>query len=69
PSLQLALAAGRPSEVAWLNGAVARCGAEAGIPTPVNAAYARLVTALTAGQVSRDVYRGQPARLAAEIAS
>lgn len=37
------LAAGRPLEVEWLSGAVARMGAEAGIATPVNATvYAAL---------------------------
>ena len=35
PSLHIALGVGRPSEVDWLNGAVARYGAQAGVPTPV----------------------------------
>ena len=38
PSLHVALAAGKRSEIGWLNGAVARYGREAGVPTPVNRA-------------------------------
>ncbi len=47
PSLRLHLRGGAsgPSEVAWLNGAVARAGARLGVPTPVNAALAALVEA------------------------
>ena len=36
PSLHVALAGGRRSEVGWLNGAVASYGRKAGVPTPVN---------------------------------
>jgi 2-dehydropantoate 2-reductase len=36
-SLQRDLAAGRPSELEWWNGAVARLGAEAGVATPIHA--------------------------------
>jgi 2-dehydropantoate 2-reductase len=38
PSLQRDVVAGRPSEIASLSGAVARIGAEVGVPTPVHAA-------------------------------
>jgi 2-dehydropantoate 2-reductase len=44
PSLRLHLrGAAGPTEAAWLNGAVARAGAAAGVPTPVNAALADLL--------------------------
>jgi 2-dehydropantoate 2-reductase len=36
-SLQRDLAAGRPSELEWWSGAVARLGGEAGVPTPIHA--------------------------------
>lgn len=36
-SLQRDLAAGRPSELEWWSGAVARLGAEAGVATPIHA--------------------------------
>ncbi len=53
PSLRLHLRGGAegPSEVAWLNGAVARAGREHGVPTPVNAALAALVDAATVDPV------------------
>ena len=35
-SMQNDLAAGRPLELAWINGAIARLGAETGVATPVN---------------------------------
>lgn len=63
PSLQIALSTGQPSEVAWLNGAVARYGAQAGIATPVNARYAQLLAELTAGTRPWDDLRGRPERL------
>ncbi len=49
PSLRLHLRGGAEgvSEVAWLNGAVARAGAAHGVPTPVNGALAALVDAAT----------------------
>lgn len=49
PSLRLHLrgATAGPSEVAWLNGAVARAGVRQGVATPVNAALAALVEAAT----------------------
>jgi 2-dehydropantoate 2-reductase len=64
PSLQIALSTGQPSEVAWLNGAVARYGTQAGIPTPVNTCYAQILAKLTAGTRPWDEFRGQPQRLA-----
>ena len=49
PSLRLHLRGGAPgpSEVTWLNGAVARAGDRFGVPTPVNHALAALVDAAT----------------------
>ncbi len=63
PSLHLALAEGKRSEVAWLNGAVARLGAEHGVATPVNRALADIVAALTEGRAQREDWRSNIARL------
>ena len=65
PSLRLALEAGRPSEVRWLNGAVAHTGAMVGAATPVNAALTDVLEGLTQHTISPDAYRDQPQRLAA----
>lgn len=46
PSVLLDVEAGRPSEVGVINGAVAREGARAGVPAPVNSALTGLVRAL-----------------------
>lgn len=67
PSLHIALAEGKRSEVAWLNGAVVRFGREACVPTPVNTAFTDVLLALTAGQVGRAEYRGHPEKLAALV--
>ncbi len=64
PSLHMALASGKPSEVSWLNGAVAGQGARLGVPTPVNRVLTDVLLDLTAGRTPRDAWRGQPARLA-----
>ncbi len=63
PSLQIALSTGQPSEVPWLNGAVARYGAQTGVPTPVNARYDELLGELTAGRLAWADYRGRPEHL------
>ena len=57
-----------PTEVAWMNGAVARAGAEAGIATPVNARLAALVDEVAASPERRAWFRGHPERLLAELA-
>lgn len=68
PSLLLHLrAGGGPSESPWLNGGVARAGATAGIPTPVNAALADLVEAAAADPTAWARTRGRPAALLAAI--
>lgn len=64
PSFLAALAAGKPSEVAWLNGAVVEAGAAARVPTPANAAFARILAALSTGAEPWDAWRGNVARLA-----
>jgi 2-dehydropantoate 2-reductase len=57
-----------PTEAPWMNGAVARAGAELGIPTPVNARLAELVEEVASDPQRRAWLRGHPERLAAELA-
>jgi len=55
------LVAGRPeTEIAWLNGAVARAGETAGLTCPINAKLDQLVANLAAGRVDRASYVGRP---------
>jgi 2-dehydropantoate 2-reductase len=63
PSLRIVLAGGGPTEVAWLNGAVAGAAEGVGLEAPVNAALARLVdeAAIDAGRRMWFVHR--PERL------
>ena len=65
PSLRLHLRGGAPgpSEVAWLNGAVARAGARLGVPTPVNDALAALVDAATVDPELAASLAAEPARI------
>ncbi len=65
PSLQIALRAGKPSEVNWLNGAVVRHARQLQVPAPVNGALTEMLTALARGDASRADYRGRPEVLAA----
>jgi 2-dehydropantoate 2-reductase len=67
PSLQIALSAGKPSEVGWLNGAVARQAGLLHLSAPVNCALTDLLTALARGDASRADFRGQPAAVAALV--
>ena len=67
PSLRGAVKLGAPTEVGWLNGAVARGGAETGVPTPVNAALARLVDEVAAHEGRRAWFRHRPDRLRTEV--
>jgi 2-dehydropantoate 2-reductase len=69
PSLHVALAAGKRSEVNWLNGAVARYGNEFGVPTPVNHALNDVLTALTNGLTRRDEWRARPDAIATLVES
>jgi 2-dehydropantoate 2-reductase len=64
PSFHIDLHSGRgQTEVRWLNGAVARYGAEHGVPTPVNLKLTDTLEALTAGRLDRAEFRRRPDRL------
>ena len=65
PSLRLHLRGGAPgpSEVAWLNGAVARAGVAFGVPTPVNDVLAALVDAATVDPELAASLAAEPARI------
>jgi 2-dehydropantoate 2-reductase len=64
PSLHIDLRSGRgKSEVAYLNGAVARFGEKLGVPTPVNQRLNETVLAMTEGKLPLDSYLGDPQRL------
>jgi 2-dehydropantoate 2-reductase len=69
PSLLLELRRGRQrSEVADLNGAVVRAGAQLGLPTPVNRALAETLARLVEGKIEWDNVRHQPGVLLAVAA-
>ncbi len=70
PSLRLHVTGGAtgPTESWWLNGAVARMGAEAGVPTPVNACLASLVDEVVADGDRAAWFAGRPDRLADAVA-
>jgi 2-dehydropantoate 2-reductase len=69
PSLRLhAGAGGGPSEVDWLNGAVAREAQRHGRAAPVNRRLAELVTEVLADPERHAWFRGRPDRLVAELA-
>ena len=53
----------RKSEVTFLNGAVARAGALAGVPTPINRALDDILSALARGEVEWSEYEGQTEHL------
>jgi len=67
PSFHIDLQGGQRTEVNWLNGAVARSGAEAGVPTPVNHWLTQTLEALSAGRLPREVFRRQPAAFLAQL--
>jgi 2-dehydropantoate 2-reductase len=68
PSFHIDLAAGRKkSEVEYLNGAVMRYGKKFHVPTPVNRVLTETLLAMTAGEISRASYAGQPEKLLAQI--
>ena len=69
PSMHVALAGGKRSEVGWLNGAVARYGRQAGVPTPVNRALTGILMALTSGEDRREEWRARPDAIAALVKS
>ncbi len=70
PSLLLDLRRAKPrTEVDVLNGAVAAAGLECGVPTPVNAVYARVLSDIAHTPPLWAKYREHPDRLEAEVAA
>jgi 2-dehydropantoate 2-reductase len=64
PSFHIDLHSGRgQTEVRWLHGAVARHGAERGVPTPVNQTLAETLDALSAGRLNKEDFRRKPEAL------
>jgi 2-dehydropantoate 2-reductase len=64
PSFHIDLYGGRgQTEVRWLNGAVARYGAERGVPAPVNQVLTDTLEALSAGRLNPADFRRQPEKL------
>jgi 2-dehydropantoate 2-reductase len=75
PSLRLHVRSAAPdapcaeqTEVEWMNGAVARAGAELGIATPVNARLAALVDEVATNPGRRAWFAGYPERLLGALA-
>jgi 2-dehydropantoate 2-reductase len=69
PSFHIDLHSGRSqTEVRWLNGAVARHGAEHGVPAPVNQALTETLEALSTGKLDKEDFRRKPERLLARVA-
>lgn len=70
PSLRghVADGAAGPSEVAWLNGAVAERAQAVGVAAPINRRLATLVEAVVADPETRAWFRGRPDRLLAALA-
>lgn len=68
PSFHIDLHSGRgQSEVRYLNGAVARYGAEHGVPTPVNTLLTETLEALTNQTQDIETFRGNPEALLARL--
>jgi 2-dehydropantoate 2-reductase len=73
PSLRLAMRSlgdavtTEPTEVEWMNGAIAREGRRLGVATPVNAALAVLVADVAEHPARREWFRNRPDRLIAEL--
>ena len=66
PSFHIDLHSGRgESEVAYLNGAVMKSGAELGIPTPVNHLLTETLLKLSNREIPLDTYARKPDRLLA----
>lgn len=57
------------SEVDYLNGAVVRFGAQAGVPTPANRLLNETLLALTNGTLPLDTFRSQPEKLLKRLQS
>ncbi len=71
PSLRLHVRGGGsgPTEVFWLNGAVAAAGARVGVPTPVNEALAAIVDEVAQDPTRAAHFAGWPERLAEAVAA
>lgn len=70
PSLHIDLHSSRgKSEVEYLNGAVARTGADSGIVTPVNQVYYSILMAMTRGEIEPRAFARQPEKLLAALRS
>jgi len=70
PSFHIDLHAGRgKSEVAWLNGAVARYGEKFGVPTPVNKQLTGILLALTRREIPLTEFSRQPEKLLVKLKS
>jgi 2-dehydropantoate 2-reductase len=68
PSFFIDLQSGRgQTEVRWLNGAVARFGNQACIPTPFNSALTETLAGIAAGTIDRASFRDNPEALLARI--
>ncbi len=68
PSFHIDLHSGRGrSEVEWLNGAVARYGERAGVPTPVNRLLTETLLSLTRGEIPLETYARQPEKFLARL--
>ncbi len=66
PSLHIDLHAGKPqTEARWLYGAVARHGAERGVPTPINQILTDTLEGLTSGALDKAMFRQRPEALLA----
>jgi len=71
PSLRLHVRGGGtgPTEVRWLNGAVAAAGARVGVPTPVNEALTAIVDEVAVDPTRAAHFAGWPGRLAEAVAA
>jgi 2-dehydropantoate 2-reductase len=68
PSFHIDLHSGRgKSEVEWLNGAVVRYGAKAGVPTPVNRLLTEILLALTHGEIPLSEFSRKPEKLLEKV--
>jgi 2-dehydropantoate 2-reductase len=70
PSLRASVQnGGGTSEIAWLNGAVARAGERCGVPAPVNRRLLELVSDAACDERRRAWFRGRPDRLLETIST
>jgi len=70
PSFYIDMQAGRKkSEVDYLNGAVARIGAQAGVDAPVNRFLTKTLSGMVSGTIPRDRYMHNPAEFLQDLAA